>query len=90
MGRFVGCIHQPGHRGLHAESHFVLGDASGDFGIIGEIGIQAVQSANGFDDALLIVSGNAFGISHVRHRIACRFEWDPLKVRRQKPVMPLS
>ncbi len=44
---------QARHGGLHAEGHLILRDAGGDFGIIDDVVLQAIERWHGIDDIAL-------------------------------------
>src|SRR5207302_244872 len=53
----AGDVHQPGHAGLHAEGHLVLGDARGDLGVVVNVLLHPVQGLHRLDHVALAVGG---------------------------------
>ena len=82
--RFVGEVAQGRHRGLHAEGHLVLGDARGDFGIIDDAVLQAIELLHRIDDVALPLGVDALRAGEVEDRIAGAAQVDALIARRQK------
>ncbi len=87
--RLVVHIHQAGHAGLHAESHFVLADPGGNFGIVDRIVLDAVELLDGVDQVALPLGVDPLGIAYIQHGIAHAAKLDPLESAGQKTGMPL-
>ena len=63
-------VDQLGHAGLHAKSHFVLGDAGIDLGIAGFPALGLVYLGDAVEHGAAHVAGDAWWIGEIEHRIA--------------------
>ena len=69
-GGFVGEIRQLRHTALHAEGHFILGDACGDFRIVEILELLFVDAGYVIKHAAFHVARDAFGIGKVEDGVA--------------------
>ena len=74
---------------MHAERHFVLGNAGLNFRIDPLLGEHPVEAVDFFDDLPLRALANAFRVANIVNGVAFRLEQHALKTTRQKSVRPL-
>ena len=87
---FCGHVHEAGDTGLHAEGHFVLGNAGGDFGVVEGFGVLFVEIADGADDIVLEVAGVAWRVAEVEDGVAFAAEVDALEAAGEEACGPLA
>lgn len=62
------------HAGLHAKSHFVLGDSGRNFIVFDGVVVEAVEGLDGFDNIALAVAVHAGWIAYVVDGVSSRLK----------------
>lgn len=89
-GIFIAEVHEPGDTGLHLESHFILGDAGSDFGIIDMRLELSIELVDGGDIALIPFARKVGWVLEVEDGIATASELDALVSAREEAIVPLA
>ena len=87
-GRFLGHVHQVRHRCLHAEGHFILADAGGDFRVADLGLLLLVELLDGVQDLAAAGDGVAGRVGKEQHRVAAGAELHALIDAWQEPRRP--
>ena len=77
--RFVGKIGEFGHAGLHAESHFILADARGDFRVAEVLEFGFVEFGDVVEEAAPDFAAHTIGIGEVQNGVTTAPEFHTLK-----------
>ena len=85
---FFGEVSEFGHAGLHAEGHFVLGDAGLDFGVADAGVVEVVEFAEGVEHGAAVGGVNAGGIFDVEDGVALAAEGDAGEFGGEKAAAP--
>ena len=75
---FLGEVGEFGDAGLHPERHFVLGDASGDFGVAGFVEFEFVDFGEVIEEAAFDIGAEAIGVGEVENWFIAAAELDAL------------
>ena len=86
--RFTGNIDQFGDGSLHAEGHFVLGDAGVGFRVAGLLELFLVEGVEAIEHLAAEIAGDAGGIGEVEDRIALGTERDALVFGGEETTTP--
>ena len=88
--RFVRDVGEFGHARLHAEGHFVLGDAGGDFrvAVVAELGL--VEGGEVVEHGAAGAAAEAGGVAEVKDRFAAAAELHALVARREEAGAPVE
>ena len=86
--RFLADVHGFGHRHLHAEGHFVLGDPGEDFRVAHFLVLQLVKGTQRVDGVLSNVTADARRVRDVEDRVALGAQLYALVHRGQETAAP--
>src|SRR4051812_7049843 len=87
--RFVGRGHQLRDGGLHPVGHLVLFDTCGDFGIVHDLQVSLVYSANAIEDSSTDGRAHPGRIRKIEYRVALRAELNTLMDGGQETASPV-
>ncbi len=85
---FAGKIGELGHAGLHAESHFILADARGDFGITEVFEFGFVELGDVVEEATPDFAAHTVWIGKVQNGVTIAAELDTLIFAGEKSAPP--
>ena len=90
FGRLVAEVGQLGHRGLHAERHFVGVDAGERFGVAGFGGAEVVELGEVVEQRAALVAVDAGRVVEIEDGVRAGAEADALVRRGQEAAAPES
>ena len=87
--RLLGEVGGRGQARLHLESHLVLAEPRGHFGVVDSVGLALGELGHRIDHIPLLIAGDALGIAQVEDGVALGAELHALEAAGQKPTVPL-